>query len=65
MRCPKCRKGQLVQQLSVFVECPLGQKSLNKKAIASSKVKIMGAGWDRATIYCSAGCGNFTRLPGK
>lgn len=61
--CPKCKKGQLRQHVNVFVECAVGNTSLNKKGLRSKDVKIWGAGWDRATWFCPrSGCGYISRL---
>lgn len=63
MPCPKCRRGQLRQHVNVFVECSVGNTSLNKKGIKSPDVKIMGVGWDTAMWFCTnAKCGYMNRL---
>lgn len=64
MRCPKCKRGRLRQQVSVFVECDLENHSLNKKGIRSRDVTILGAGWPQATILCPK-CGYLNRLEGR
>lgn len=63
MKCPKC-KHKLRQQLSVFVECDAARTDLSKRALRSADVKVLGAGWPQATIYCD-GCGYFLRLKSK
>jgi hypothetical protein len=67
--CPKCRKsrrknpGELRQHVNVFVECSVGNRSLNKNGIRSKDVKILGAGWDTAVWFCTNNnCGNIVRL---
>lgn len=52
MRCPKCKRGRLRQQVSVFVECDAECRSLDKKGIRHRDVKILGAGWPQAQFYC-------------
>lgn len=60
--CPKCKKGHLRQHINVFVECGLGNRNVSKSGIRSDDVKILGAGWDKATVFCSkSGCGYFYR----
>lgn len=51
MKCPKC-KSRLRQHVSVFVETWADARSLNKKAIRQSDVKIHGVGWPTATWFC-------------
>lgn len=65
VRCDKCKRGWMRQQLSVFVDAPLDCRSLSKQSIRSKHIRILGAGWDRATIYCDAGCGNVLILGKK
>lgn len=60
MKCPKCKRAKLRQQVSVFVECDADCHSLNKKGIRKKDVKIMGAGWPQASIYCPR-CSYFVR----
>jgi hypothetical protein len=60
-KCPKCRKGEILQQVNIFVECPMDCRSLNKKGIRSKTVKILGVGWPQASFYCSRGCGYYSR----
>lgn len=62
MKCPKCKKGKIRQQLNVFVECDVECRNLSKKGIRSKSVEILGAGWDRAIWFCDRGCGYFLRL---
>ena len=62
MKCPKCKIGNIWQQVSVHVACPADYFSLSKKGIRKKCVKIMGVGWDTATWYCNEGCGYYLRL---
>lgn len=64
MKCPKCKRARLRQQLSVFVECDAECYTLNKKGIRKSDVRIMGAGWQHASVYCPK-CGHFSVINGK
>ena len=64
MKCPRCKRGRLRQQVSVFVECDAENYSLNKKGIRSRDVQIWGAGWPQAKLLCPK-CGWFERLSGK
>ena len=63
MRCPKCKKARLRQQVSVFVDCDADCHSLSKQGIRKRDVKILGAGWPQATLYCPT-CGWLERLKG-
>lgn len=65
MKCPKCKRGKVMQQVNIVVECPADNHSLNKKSIRKRIVKIMGVIWDRATWYCDRGCGYVLRLGAK
>lgn len=65
MKCPKCKRGKVMQQVNVHVECPADCRSLNKKGIRKKTVKIIGVSWGQATWYCDKGCGYFLRLDGK
>lgn len=60
-RCKKCKKGEIRQQVSIYVDLPADYFALNKKGIRSKKVKILGAGWPTATLYCTK-CSWFLRL---
>jgi hypothetical protein len=62
MKCPKCKRGQVMQQVNVVVECPADCNDLSKKGIRKNNVKIMGVLWDQATWYCDKGCGYTLRL---
>lgn len=64
MNCPRCKKVRLRQQVSVFVECDLENHSLNKKGMRSKDVKILGAGWPTASVYCPK-CGFYERRKGS
>ena len=57
MKCPKCKRTRLRQQVSVIVECDAECRSLGKNGIRKRDVKIMGAGWPQAMIYCPR-CGH-------
>jgi hypothetical protein len=50
------------QQVNIFAELPADCFNLSKKNIRSKDVQILGVGWDQATIFCDAGCGNYLRL---
>jgi hypothetical protein len=58
MKCQKCGKGELRQQVSIFADAPLECHNLSKKGIRAKDVQILGAGWPTAVIYCTnAECG--------
>lgn len=64
-KCPRCGKRTARQRLNVFIEADLSCRNLSKRGIRSRRVKIMGAGWDRATWYCAnSRCGWMVRLDG-
>lgn len=63
MRCPKCCKAKLRQQVSVFVDCDADCHNLSKSGLRQRDVKILGAGWPTAAIYCPK-CGFYERLKG-
>jgi hypothetical protein len=47
----------------LFVECGLMNRNLSKKGVRDPDVKILGAGWDRATWFCTnPRCRNIVRL---
>ena len=52
MKCPKCRKARLRQQVPVFVDCDLECRKLGKTGIRSRDVLIMGVGWPHSVTYC-------------
>lgn len=52
MKCTRCKKARLRQQVPVFVDCDFECRSLSKKGIRSADVKILGAGWPQARMYC-------------
>jgi hypothetical protein len=52
MRCPKCKKGGVRQQVGVIVECSADRHSLDKKGIRNKDVKILGVEWALATWFC-------------
>lgn len=52
MTCPKCKRGRLRQQVSVFVECDAECANLSKTGIRKRDVVILGAGWPRTTYFC-------------
>lgn len=55
--CPQCLNGhQLRMTIHIIVECPFPQKKLDKSAIRTKEVQILGTDWDNAIIYCSE-CG--------
>jgi len=64
MKCPKCKKAKLRQQVSVYVECDADNRNLSKKGIRSKDVRILGAGWPHASLLCQK-CGWFHRLDSK
>lgn len=64
MKCPKCKKGRLRQQVSVFVECDADNTKLSKTALRSADVQVLGAGCPTAVIFCPA-CGHSIRLSGE
>ena len=51
--CPDCG-APLRQLVHLVVDCPTGQRSLDKTAIRSKDVQITAALWDMATIYCTS-----------
>jgi hypothetical protein len=65
MKCPKCKKGNMRQQVSIYADLPADCFNLCKKGIRSKEVKILGVGWDLGIIYCDEGCGNFINLRKK
>ena len=66
MKCPKCHRGGLRQQVNVFVDAPADCRSLNKKGIRKKTVRINGVGWDQATWHCPHdGCGYMIRLSSR
>ena len=65
VRCQKCRKGKMRQQVSIFAETDADSFSLCKKSIRKANVTILGVDWGNATIYCDAGCGNVLWLNPK
>lgn len=56
LTCPRCKKQELRQQVSVYVDAPADCHDLSKKGIRSKRVKILGVGWDLGKIYCQS-CG--------
>lgn len=50
--CPDCG-SPLRQLIHLVIDCPTGQRSLDKKAIRSKDIEITAALWDQATIYCT------------
>jgi hypothetical protein len=66
MKCPRCKRTNLRQLVSVFVECNADCRSLSKKGIRKRDVQIIGAGWPTATLFCPKdGCGFVLRLGKK
>jgi hypothetical protein len=63
MKCSKCKKGSLRQQVSIYADAPLDCHNLSKKGIRSKEVQILGVGWPTALIYCT-NCGFKERLKG-
>ena len=63
MNCPRCKKSQLRQQVSVYCDVDANCHNLSKKGIRQRDVKILGAGWPTAALYCPR-CGFFQRLKG-
>ena len=63
MKCPKCKRGRLRQQVSVFVECDAENHRLSKAGIRSRDVVVLGAGWPQAVFLCPK-CGWMER-PGE
>ncbi len=61
MNCPKCKAPGLRQQVSVFIECDADRTNLSKRGIRSADVKVMGAGWPQAVLFC-AKCPYMLRL---
>lgn len=61
MNCPKCKKARVRQHVSVYVECDAECKNLSKKGIRSTDVKVIGAGWPQAMLFCPR-CGWALRL---
>lgn len=57
MKCPKCKRGHLVQHVEVFIECPFETTDLSKRGIKRKDVKIIGANWPLARIFCER-CGH-------
>lgn len=63
MKCPKCKRVFLRQQVNVFVDCDSRCHNLSKSGIRNADVKIQGVGWNMATIYCPrANCGYILNL---
>jgi len=49
--CPKCGTS-LRQQVYLVVDCPTGQRALDKAASRSKRVQIVAALWGSAIVYC-------------
>jgi len=58
VRCDRCGKADLLQVVNVQMQVPLGWMNLSKTGIRSSSVKVLGADWSRAFIYCPV-CGRY------
>lgn len=52
MKCDKCKRGRLRQQVSVFCDLDVENNNLSKQGIRAKDVKILGAGWPQAVWYC-------------
>lgn len=65
-RCPKC-KGPIRCLVNLFLDIPGDlMHGLSKTALRSKRVVIDGAGWDRATLFCTRStCGWMLRLGGE
>lgn len=50
-RCPICG-SLLYKKIYIQVDCPIGQRALDKAAIRKRNVQIEAVLWDYATIYC-------------
>jgi hypothetical protein len=61
MTCPKCKKGKLRRQVSVFVERDADRTSLGKTGLRDKDVVVLGAGWPQSAVFCPK-CGFYERL---
>lgn len=58
MKCPNCKEDRIIR-FTLFVRCPAKYAHLiTKEVIRKKEFKILGAGWDKATITCP-NCGYF------
>ena len=64
VKCPRCKRGEMRQVVTVYVDAPVHCHDLSKTGLRSGDVKVVGVGWDSAWWYCPK-CGHTFRLDGK
>lgn len=55
LKCPKCNNSTRML-VDLFLDIPSSlNHGLNKKALSTKEVKIIGANWEGSHIYCTCG----------